>query len=35
VTHPSCPTDVIAPNFNGRLSGVTATVMRLVPVAIT
>tara|TARA_R110002051_G_scaffold3045_8_gene16301 strand:+ start:1687 stop:2748 length:1062 start_codon:yes stop_codon:yes gene_type:complete len=32
MTHPLARTDVIAPNFKRRLSGVTATVMRLVPV---
>ncbi|MBA97656.1 MAG: glycosyl transferase family 1 [Sulfitobacter sp.] len=31
MTHPLAQTDVIAPNFKRRLSGVTATVMRLVP----
>ena len=31
MTHPLANTDVIAPNFKRRLSGVTATVMRLVP----
>ncbi len=31
MTHPLARTDVIAPNFKRRLSGVTATVMRLVP----
>jgi mannosyltransferase len=32
MTHPLAHTDVIAPNFKRRLSGVTATVMRLVPI---
>lgn len=31
MTHPLAQTEVIAPNFKRRLSGVTATVMRLVP----